>query len=100
MNFFENIRVHGFRRLYDVDIRILSYLQTLRAGKMPKLDFMPYHGRIPIGGQPFVTLNGVTTPRLDQIGLLDAKIRLEQDEPKSKVSNRFAESVRCAKDGE
>ncbi len=30
---------------------LLAYLQTQLAGKMPKLDFVPYDGRIPKGGK-------------------------------------------------
>jgi hypothetical protein len=30
---------------------LIAFLQTRLAGKMPKLDFMPYDGRIPTGGK-------------------------------------------------
>jgi hypothetical protein len=30
---------------------LLAYLQTRLAGKLPKLDFVPYDGRIPTGGK-------------------------------------------------
>jgi hypothetical protein len=33
---------------------------------------------------PFVSLDGVTTLRLDQVGALEAKIRLEREEPSGK----------------
>ena len=33
---------------------------------------------------PFLMLDGVTTLRLDQVGALEAKIRLERDEPNGK----------------
>ena len=33
---------------------------------------------------PFVMLDGVTTLRLDEVGALEAKIRLERDEPNAK----------------
>ena len=33
---------------------------------------------------PLVELNGVTTLRLDEVGALEAKIRLEREEPTSK----------------
>ena len=30
---------------------LIAFLQTRLAGKMPKLDFVPYDGRIPTGGK-------------------------------------------------
>ena len=44
---------------------------------------------------PFITIDGVTTLRLDEVGSLDAKIRLEREKPKEKRTQGGARRLAC-----